>query len=173
MTPEAADSFGNFVRAAAVWLHSPDTEFYRHYTGQAVGPVLNTILILRNKGVVVEVLHQIIATQTDHPRQVQRLRDTLCGIDCRIPVHLERFVPVLNYDVPATSGESIRLAYEILRERMPFVYVREGNISEMNDTMCAECGYTLAHRQGELCDLLGIKEKRCVKCGTAAPFVGL
>lgn len=91
-----------------------------------------------------------------------------------IPWHVSAYYPAYRYDAPATSLDTLLMAYEIGRAAgLHYVYV--GNIphSDGNWTVCPTCGQELIQRVGFSVMRVNLKDGCCPGCGETIYGVGL
>jgi pyruvate formate lyase activating enzyme len=157
-----------WVDAANVDLKAYSDAFYREVCGATLQPVLRTLTVMREAGLLLEVTNLVIPTLNDRDRQ---LRD-LCRWVARelgrdTPLHFSRFHP--RYEMrhlPATPARTLDRAREIaLAEGLEHVYI--GNITrpDASNTRCASCGTLLVERTGYTIERNEITAGRCPRCG--------
>ncbi len=136
--------------AANVDLKSYSEDFYQKICGAQLGPVLDTIRLLHQLGVWVEVTTLLIPGLNDEPEQLNGIAAFLASVDPAIPWHLSRFHPDHNMvDRPPTPVSTISTAREIgAQHGLRFVYT--GNVwgDEGENTRCPACGDTVIERHG-------------------------
>ncbi len=91
-----------------------------------------------------------------------------------IPWHVSAYHPAYRYDAPATSMDTLMMAYEVGRKAgLHFVYA--GKIPDRigSRTICPECGEDLIQREGFNVTYTNLKEGCCPKCGAAIYGIGL
>ncbi len=146
-----------------------DDEFYRKICGARLQPVLNTIRLMKELGVWVEVTTLIIPGYNDSEKSINSIIDFIRSVDPAIPWHVSRFYPTYQLlDRPRTPVETLRRAREAgLGKGLRYVY--EGNVpgEGSENTYCPECGELLIERFGYSITRNRIKGGRCFKCETA------
>ena len=151
-------------------------KFYRGYTGARLEPVKRTLLELKKKGALFEVVNLVVPGLNDARPDLE----ALCGwvrenLGAETPLFFSRFAP--NYlltGVPQTPPETLALARRIALEKgLKFVYT--GNLpgSEGESTYCPKCGRALVRRYGYavLEDRLTPTGGRCPWDGTRVPGI--
>jgi len=166
-----ADELLPFVDAANVDLKAWDPEFYRRETGGKLEEVKRFIRDAAGR-IHLEVTTLIIPTKNDDPAQIEGIAGFLAGLDPGIPLHLSAYYPQNEYTIPPTPPSTVLRLAEVARKRLRHVYV--GNLgAEHADTACASCGNVLVRRVGWHVEVAGVKAGKCIKCGAAAPIVGV
>ena len=164
--PEAVRQACNYLDAINVDLKG-DVKFYQGLCGVPnEKPVQEALKIYKEKGVWIEVTNLLIPGFNDKPEQVKQLvswiKDNL-GI--KTPLHFSAFHPMfkLSY-LPSTPAEKVFQAQKIAKDA-GLKYVYAGNLGLREDSNCPECSNLLVKRQGYFAELVGLKGKKCSKCG--------
>jgi pyruvate formate lyase activating enzyme len=162
------------VRAAAPVLHAANVdlkafrdETYRNVCGASLQPVLESIRLLKNLGVWIEITTLLIPGVNDSEEELVSIARFIHSVDPGIPWHISRFYPQYRMtDRPSTPVESIRRARAIGREAgLRFVYA--GNVpgDEGENTSCWNCGGVLVERRGFQVASNRIRDGHCPDCG--------
>jgi len=170
MTKEAIETIHPFLDAANVDLKSFRDEFYRKICSGSVGPVLESISLMKKKGIWVEVTTLIIPGENDSEEELNAIAGFIAETGKDIPWHISRFHPDYKFDSHSpTSLAILRKAKEIGEEHgLRHVYM--GNVSEESDTYCHNCKALLAKRSYFSVMETHVKEGKCEFC--AAPVEG-
>jgi pyruvate formate lyase activating enzyme len=168
---EALTLFGPYLDAANVDLKAFRDETYERYVGGRLQPVLDTLKIMKRRGIWLEVTTLVVPGINDDTAELKDLAAFIAselGIDT--PWHISRFFPAHRMtDTPPTHTAVLRQARDIGREAgLRYVYV--GNMSDEENTCCHECGAMLIRRN----DYRIVEEHlnsdgRCPDCGTLIP----
>lgn len=161
------------LAAANVDLKAFSDEFYQKVCGGRLQPVLDTIRLLRELGVWVEVTTLLIPGLNDDEKQLRRLAGFLVEVDPAIPWHLSRFHPDNDMlDRPPTPVATIEQAREI-GEQAGLRFVYSGNVwgNEGESTRCPACRATLIERVGFSIGENRLRDSHCPHCGE--PIEGL
>jgi pyruvate formate lyase activating enzyme len=175
LTAEATRVIAPYLDAINIDIKAFKDATYRRYYGATLQPVLDTVKLMRELGIWVEVTTLIIPTVNDSEEELREIARFLKGVDPAIPWHVTRFYP--NYkllDLPPTPVKTLRRAREIgLEEGLKYVY--EGNVPGEGgeNTYCPSCGELLIARWGFSISRYAIKDSRCPRCGTEIAGVGL
>ena len=168
MTPEALETIHPHLDACNVDLKSFRDEFYREMCRARLEPVLESIRLMKELDIWVEITTLIIPGQNDSDEELARIARFISDLDRDIPWHISRFHPDYEYtSAPSTPPETLRRAFRIgRREGLRYIYI--GNIlGESEDTFCPSCGENLISRSGFSVSRLRMETGRCPFCGHA------
>jgi pyruvate formate lyase activating enzyme len=157
------------VDAANVDLKSIRDAYYRQVCYGRLDPVLNTLKVLVDCGVWVEVTNLVVPTLNDHEEDLRDLsRWVLENLGEDVPLHFSRFFPTYRLtNKPPTPVATLRDARETaLQEGLHHVYVGNVVTGSGSHTVCPGCGETLIEREGYSIIENRIEDGRCPECGT-------
>jgi pyruvate formate lyase activating enzyme len=163
---EATRLIAPYLSANNIDLKGSD-KFYKEICGARLGPVKDTIRLMKELGVWVEVTTLVIPDLNDSEKDLTDIAEFLCSVDPAIPWHVSQFYPTYRLlDKPRTPVEKLKLAREI-GYRSGLKYVYEGNVpgGGGEDTACPNCKEVLIKRVGYRIIENRIKENKCPKCG--------
>ncbi len=173
-SPEAVRAMAPYLDGNNIDLKGDD-DFYKKVVGARLQPVLNTIKLMKELGVWVEVTTLIIPTYNDSEEFLRWVADFIRSVDPAIPWHVTQFYPAHKLlDRPRTPVSTLRKAREIgLKAGLRYVY--EGNVPGEGgeSTYCPSCGEVLIERFGFSLTRVEMKDGRCRKCGAAIDGVGM
>jgi pyruvate formate lyase activating enzyme len=147
MTAETLKMIHPYLNACNVDLKSFRSEFYKKNCKGRLKPVLDSIRLMRELDIWVEVTTLVIPDQNDSEEELRDIARFIAGVDPSIPWHISRFHPDYQFaDSRATPIETLRKAYDVGKEEgLKFIYT--GNLpGEESDTLCPHCGETLIRR---------------------------
>lgn len=154
--------------AANIDLKCFDDKIYRNLTGGSLDPVLNSLKILKESGVWLEITNLLIPGITDSHSMIDKMCRWLASngfIDT--PIHFSRFFPTYKLqDIPSTPESTLKEAARIaLNAGLKYVYV--GNNPSLNgeNTVCSGCGKVVVHRSGYRVVANNISNGSCSFCG--------
>ena len=164
-SPEAVRAIAPFLDANNIDLKGSD-EFYKKICGARLQPVLDTIKLMKELGVWVEVTTLIIPSHNDSEESLNSIIDFIKSVDAAIPWHVSQFYPTFELlDQPRTPVQTLRQARDMgLKKGLKYVY--EGNVPGEGgeNTYCPACGELLIHRIGYQILQNNIKDGKCFKC---------
>ncbi len=172
-TPETIEKMKGVVDAANVDLKSFSDDFYRKVCSARLRPVLESIKLMYEAGIHVEVTTLVVPEQNDSEEELRQIAEFLSSVSPDFPWHVSRFYP--NYQVrttPPTPRKTIERAVEIGREA-GLRYVFAGNLpGEGNEnTVCPQCGRVVIERIGYTIDARGLDGNRCGNCAARLPII--
>lgn len=176
MTAEALELAAPFLDAANVDLKAFDDAFYKKYCGARLEPVKETLVRMKQAGVLVEVTTLIIPGLNDDPQLLAGLARFLAAeLGRDTPWHISRFHPTYRLtDRGVTSEKTLAAARRIgLDAGLHHVYI--GNVPGSNgeNTVCAGCGRMVVERIGYQIQEYHLENGKCTFCGTPLCGVGM
>ena len=148
-------------------------EFYEKVCGARLQPVLETVRLMKELGVWVEITTLIIPGLNDGEEELRRIAAFIESIDPAMPWHVTAFYPTYKLTgPPPTPVSSLRRARQIgLDCGLHFVY--EGNVPGQGgeNTSCPSCRAEIIHRFGFSIRSNRMVDSCCPACGTAIPGV--
>lgn len=173
-TPDATRMIAPYLDANNIDLKGDDN-FYRKLVGARLQPVLDTIRLMKELGVWVEITTLIIPDWNDSDEFLRWAADFLVSVDPAIPWHVTQFHPTFELlDKPRTPVATLRRAREIgLAAGLKYVY--EGNIPGEGgeNTFCPSCGAAVMSRFGFSLREVRLKNGRCTACNAPVDGIGL
>jgi pyruvate formate lyase activating enzyme len=172
-TPQALEYLRPHLDFYKVDLKSFDDRHYRERGGR-LAPILDTITRLHALGIWLEIVTLLIAGFNDSADEIARLTAFLAGVSPDIPWHVTAFHGDYKMtDRRDTRHDDLLRAAEIGRQQgLRFVYAgnRPGQVGDLEDTHCAECGETVISRDGyHVRDYRLTPAGGCPSCGAAVP----
>jgi pyruvate formate lyase activating enzyme len=155
------------IDAANIDLKSFKDETYLRLNGGQLQPVLNTLKILKEEGVWIEITNLIIPGWTDDLEMIKKMCGWLTenGFSDN-PLHFSRFHPQYKLtQLPPTPANTLHTARETaIKEGMNYVYI--GNVPESSaeNTICPNCKKTVLGRKGFSIVANHIIEGNCSFC---------
>lgn len=175
MTHMMLEAMHPFLDAANVDLKAFRDETYRRYVGARLQPVLDSLKLMKQLGIWVEVTTLLIPEVNDDTAELRDAAEFIVKeLGPETPWHLSRFFPAYKMQsVSPTPESTVTRALEIGREA-GLQYVYAGNSRQNASTNCHKCGQLLVHRAGH--SILGnrVTEKgTCPECGTPVAGIGM
>jgi len=155
-----------YLDACNVDLKSFRTEFYKETCKGRLKPVLDSIRLMRELDIWVELTTLVIPDQNDSEKELTDLARFIASVDSSIPWHISRFHPDYQFTGSrATPLETLQRARDIGKEEgLEFIYI--GNVpGQESDTHCPHCGETVIHRGAMSVSENRLKGSQCPSCG--------
>jgi pyruvate formate lyase activating enzyme len=166
MTAEALKTIQPYLDGANVDLKAFRDETYKKVCKARLEPVLDSIKLMKEIGIWVEVTTLVVPGLNDSPEELRSIARFLVSVDPELPWHISRFHPDYEYtSAPPTPLDTLRRAAAIGREEgLKFIYI--GNVwGEGEDTFCPNCQRPIIKRQGFWVEARKMEKDRCAYCG--------
>jgi len=156
-----------YIDGANIDLKAFNNKFYKDICSAWIEPVLESLKILKQRKVWLEVTNLIIPILNDDLKEIKKMciwiKENL-GAD--VPLHFTAFYPSYKLlDLPGTSPEILKKARKIaLNIGIKHSYVGNVFAAEENNTYCPKCGRLLIERSGFGIIKNNIKNNKC-PCG--------
>lgn len=172
-TPQVLEYIHPWIDLYKVDLKSFDDHHYRQLGGR-LQPILDTIRSLHQMGVWLEIVTLLIPGFNDSDDELRSLTAFLAGVSPDIPWHVTAFHQDYKMTSPAdTRPEDMLRAAAIGREAgLRYIYAGNlpGQVEDLEDTHCHQCGEILIQRYGYLIEKYKLTpEGNCPACHTPLP----
>lgn len=175
MSREAAHQIAPYLDAVNIDLKAFTDDFYRKICGAHLKPVLETIQLMKELCIWVEVTTLIIPGLNDGEQELGDIARFVKSVGAEVPWHVTQFYPAYKMlGLPSTPEATLRRAREIgLAEGLRYVY--KGNVlsEEGTNTYCYGCGAIVIERSGLSFIRNHLRDGKCPRCGTAVNGVGM
>ena len=175
MTKECINMIKPYLGAANIDLKFFKDSSYKKVCAGSLEPVLNSIRLMRELGIWVEVTTLLIPGENDSEEELKAIAEFLAGVDKDMPWHISRFHPDYKFtDHETTPTDTLKRAYDIgIKAGLKFIYV--GNVYGWgNDTYCQGCRRPLVKRETFTILKNNIEKGKCSYCAAAIPgFFGI
>ncbi len=166
MTQETCRHSVDFLDAINIDLKAFSDKFYKEVCKARLQPVLDSIRLMHELGVWVEVTTLIIPGWNDTEAELREIARFIKDVSTAIPWHVTAFHPTYKMlDRPPTPVEILRKARQIgLEEGLKYVY--EGNVPGEGgeNTYCPKCGELMIARFGFSITDNRLVDGKCPKC---------
>ncbi len=168
INPEPLKELCKYLDGSNIDLKSMDDEFYRQVCGARLKPVLESIKIMQEKGVWIELTNLLIPGLNDSTEQITRLIDWIRkNLGFNVPLHFTAFYPTYKLiKLPRTSLATLKKARRIaIGKGLKYVYTGNLQDDEGNNTYCPKCREMLIKRR--FFDVVEnkLKKGKCFNCG--------
>lgn len=162
-----------YLDAADIDLKAFSEDFYERVCGGKLRPVLDSLMVLKQEGVWLEITNLVIPTLNDNRKMIREMCVWIVkNLGPDVPVHFSRFHPSYKLkNLPPTPVETLTVARDIAMEAgIKFVYL--GNVRhEAESTFCPKCRKLLIERIGYFVKQNLIAKGKCNGCSTLIPGV--
>ena len=174
INPEPLKELLKYIDAANIDLKNFSEDIYKKLSGGKLSVVLNTLKILKEAGVWVEITYLIIPSLTDDIQMIREMCNWLYenGFS-ESPLHFSRFSPTYKLmNLPVTPVSALEMSLKTATEAgLKYVYV--GNIAnhKSENTFCPSCHSKIIERRGFAITDVHVKEGLCGFCHHPIPGV--
>ncbi|MBU1871338.1 MAG: AmmeMemoRadiSam system radical SAM enzyme, partial [Candidatus Omnitrophica bacterium] len=172
INPQPLEELLKYTDAVTIDLKGFTDKFYSEVSQARLEPVLQTLKIIKQAGVHLEIVNLVIPTLNDNPEDIRKMCSWIkenLGPD--IPLHFSRFFPAYKItSIVPTPVDKLEEAYNIAREA-GLNYVSVGNLPGhvYNSTFCPNCKEVLIERTHFSVLKINIEEGKCKFCKTEIP----
>lgn len=156
------------VDGANVDLKGFTEKYYREVCFGNLRTVLDTLVTMREEGVVLEVTNLIVPTLSDDMGEIRRMcRWMAAELGEEVPIHFSRFTPMYKLkDLPPTPVKTLQGARQTALDA-GLKYVYTGNVpgDPGEDTFCPACGRLVIDRYGYRILKYDVVDGKCGFCG--------
>ena len=174
ISPTPLRNLCKVLDAANIDLKGFSESFYRELCSGELNPVLETLKILKEEKVHLEITNLMIPTKNDEMSMVREMCLWIkkeLGTDT--PIHFSRFYPLYKLrTLPPTPPSTLEKARAVaLSAGLEYVYI--GNIPghEAENTLCPKCKKRVIQRTGYMVGEINLKAGKCKFCGK--PITGI
>jgi len=175
INPEPLRALLKYMSAVTVDLKAFTTD--RAYQGipfYRLAPVLNTLKIIKEEGVWLEIVNLVIPGLNDSAEKIREMCVWIKeNLGPEVPVHFSRFFPAYKLtNLPPTPINTLEQAKDIAKE-VGIHYVTIGNVPghEHNSTFCPKCDKVLIKRTHFAVLENNIRQGKCPGCSHQIPGV--
>ena len=168
INPEPLKKICSVLDAANIDLKAFSESTYLKLTGGKLQPVLDSLKVIKDMGVWLEITNLIVPDWTDNPDDIRSMCRWLSDNGFKnTPLHFSRFYPLHKLEqLPPTPVEILNDAYRIATEEgLKYVYTGNAPGNEISDTKCPSCNSTVVARKGYRITSNTLIAGKCGKCG--------
>jgi pyruvate formate lyase activating enzyme len=157
-----------FLDAAVIDVKAFTDATYKKLTGGSIFPVFNSLKILKEMNVWLEITHLLVPGWTDNFELLQKMCRWMADNGfTSTPLHFNQFLPAYQLaHLNKTGDASLLKAREIaLKEGLKYVYTNSPKNSEFQNTFCPKCNNLLVERKASGIKTNKLKAGTCNQCG--------
>jgi pyruvate formate lyase activating enzyme len=161
------------IDGANIDLKCFNNKFYRDITTARLEPVLNTLKILKQKKVWLEITNLIIPTLNEDLSEIKKMCKWIQNnLGNNVPLHFTAFYPTYKLtDISPTPADILTKARNIAKEiGLHYVYIGNTYVEGGENTYCPECNEVVIERVGFSVSENRLKNRKCT-CGEKIPGV--
>jgi len=168
INPEPLKALCKHIDACHVDLKAYNDVYLRDVCSQRLKPVLETLRIMKEEGVWLEIVNLIVPTLNDNMDMIREMCVWIKGnLGKDTPLHFSRFWPLYKLkDLPPTPLETLIQARSIaIKEGLNYVYIGNVENPESGHTYCPNCKKIVVKRMGYSITEYNILNSSCKFCG--------
>ena len=151
INPEPLKELCKYVDAIKIDLKAFNNDFYKRIVGGELEPVLQSLKVVKEQGIWLEIVYLIIPGENDNPEEIKNMAQWIKeNLDENVPLHFSRFHPTYKLiNLPPTPEETVRTLRQVaIDEGLKYVYT--GNLGdwETESTYCSDSQEIAIKRQG-------------------------
>jgi len=149
MSQQAISLLTPYLDAANIDLKFFKDSSYQKICSAHLSPVLDSIRLLEDAGVWIEITTLVIPGENDTQDELSGIAEFIAGVNKKIPWHISRFHAQYKFDrYPDTPESTLKMAYG-LGKAAGLEHVYAGNVYGWGqDTLCPACKQALIKREG-------------------------
>ena len=169
INPKPLERLCKYLDAANIDLKAFTQDFYGSVSSGILRNVLQSLKIIKEQGVWLELTNLVIPTLNDDHTQIKQMCEWVCkNLGTEVPIHFSRFHPTYKLtSLPPTSTTALVNARNIaIAAGLKYLYI--GNLPghKAESTFCPDCNKILIKRAGYIVQENLIKKNKCPECGT-------
>ena len=175
MNPEPLRKLLPYIDGVTVDLKGFDNQYYEDITKGELETVLETLKIIREKGVWLEIVNLVLPDLNEDSETIREMSEWINEeLGPGTPVHFSRFMPSYQMqDLSPTPVETLEEAADTAQEA-GLKYISIGNVPghRKNSTFCGNCDNKIISRHHfSVYDINVDDEGNCEFCGESIPGV--
>jgi len=174
INPEPLSNICPHLTAINVDLKGFTDKYYQDICSGRLQNVLDSLILIKKKGVWLELTNLIIPALNDKPEEIKQMCEWIVkSLGPEVPIHFSRFFPMYKLTtLPPTPPATLETARKIaVAAGLHFAYI--GNIPghPAENTYCPNCSSIVVKRSGYSILNIELENGRCKNCNEPIPGV--
>lgn len=154
------------IDAFNIDLKAFNDDFYRKHTKSSIHPVKNTIKTIHEAGRHLEITYLVIPGLNDSESEFRQMIDWIRNnFGSTQVLHISRYFPGYQSDIPPTPLSLLESFLEIAREKLRYVFLGNTAIPKGQDSFCPNCDKPVIKRSGYSAEIFTNDKGECLSCG--------
>ncbi len=172
MTKACLKEIAPYLDAANVDLKFFKDSSYKKICSASLAPVLDSIKLMVDMGIWVEITTLIIPGINDSDEELSEIAKFILSVGKDIPWHISRFHPDYKFNGYLPTPEETLKKAQAIGEEAGLSFVYAGNVYGFgNDTLCPLCKKRLIRRDVFKVTELNIQDSKCLYCQSLVPGI--
>ena len=174
ISPEPLRDVLKHMNGVTLDLKAFNDEFYQDISSAQLQPVLNTLKIIRQENIHLEIVNLIIPTLNDNIDDIEKMCTWIVkNLGNDIPLHFNRFSPTYKLtNLPPTPISTLEIAMHTARRKgLKYVYIGNAPGHNYYSTHCPECETLLISRTHFAVISNNLENGNCNHCGIKIPGI--
>jgi len=172
MTKACLKEIAPYLDAANVDLKFFKDSSYKKICSASLAPVLDSIKLMVDMGIWVEITTLIIPGINDSDEELSEIAKFILSVGKDVPWHISRFHPDYKFNGYLPTPEETLKKAQAIGEEAGLSFVYAGNVYGFgNDTLCPLCKKRLIRRDVFKVTELNIQDSKCLYCQSLVPGI--
>jgi pyruvate formate lyase activating enzyme len=172
MTKACLKEIAPYLDAANVDLKFFKDSSYKKICSASLAPVLDSIKLMVDMGIWVEITTLIIPGINDSDEELSEIAKFILSVGKDFPWHISRFHPDYKFNGYLPTPEETLKKAQAIGEEAGLSFVYAGNVYGFgNDTLCPLCKKRLIRRDVFKVTELNIQDSKCLYCQSLVPGI--
>lgn len=163
-----------YLSAVNIDLKGMNDSFHARMTSGKAKPVLDSLLLLKEEGVHIEITRLLIPDENDSTNELNATFGWIyTNLGKTTPLHISRFFPMYQLTRKSpTPISTLKKARDLaLNSGLKYVYVGNYKQDDWENTYCHNCGKLLIKRNMYVIEANKMQDGNCPYCNTSIPGV--
>lgn len=156
-----------YIDAVNVDLKSFNEDFYKNICGAKLKPVLDSLKIMKEMNVWIEISFLVIPNKNDDEIEFKKMCEWIKNnLGKSTPLHLLKFFPMYKMKSTKSTPETkMKKLYDVAKKSgLDYVYL--GNMGQKSLTHCPNCKTLILERIDYIINVKNLHNNKCSKCNS-------